>query len=95
MAQSLNNLAGLYEDQGRYGDAEPLYKRALAISEETLGPEHPTVAQMLENYAALVRETGREAEAAKMEARAKKMRTKHPEWTAQQREFSIGCLGGT
>ncbi len=33
VAQSLNNLAFLYEDQGRYAEAEPLYKRALAIDE--------------------------------------------------------------
>lgn len=38
--QFLNNLAGLYEDQGRYADAEPRYKRALTIDEEALG-RHP------------------------------------------------------
>ena len=27
---SVNNLAALYQAQGRYGEAEPLYKRALA-----------------------------------------------------------------
>ena len=32
---------GLYESQGRYAEAEPLYKRALAIREKALGPEHP------------------------------------------------------
>ena len=26
---SVNNLAALYDTQGRYGEAEPLYKRAL------------------------------------------------------------------
>ena len=39
VAQSFNNLAGLYNDQGRYADAEPLYKRSLAIREKALGPE--------------------------------------------------------
>jgi hypothetical protein len=29
VASSLNNLATLYSDQGRYGDAEPLYKRPI------------------------------------------------------------------
>ena len=42
--QSLNNLAHLYRAQGRYADAEPLYKRALAIREKALGPDHPDVA---------------------------------------------------
>ncbi|WP_408890983.1 tetratricopeptide repeat protein, partial [Novacetimonas cocois] len=36
MATSLNNLAGLYQDQGCYEDAEPLYVEALAIRREAL-----------------------------------------------------------
>ncbi len=46
-------------------DAEPLYKRALAIREKALGPEHPKVAKALLNYAVLLRATGRSDEAAK------------------------------
>ena len=76
MALSLNNLALLYKDQGRYAEAEPLYKRALAIWEKALGPEHPHVATILENYAALLRKTERTTEATKMEARAKAIRAK-------------------
>jgi hypothetical protein len=38
---SLNNLAGLYDTQGQYGKAEPLYQRALAIREKALGPGAP------------------------------------------------------
>jgi hypothetical protein len=41
--------------QGRYADAEPLYQRSLAIPEKALGPEHPNVATVLENYAFLLR----------------------------------------
>ena len=67
----------LYWDQGRYADAEPLHKRALAIREKAFGPEHPNVAQGLANYAALLRETGRTAEANKMEARAKAIWARH------------------
>ena len=48
LRQSLNNLAELYRTQGRYTDAEPLYKRALAIDEKALGPDHPTVAAIAE-----------------------------------------------
>ncbi len=44
---------------GRYDEAEPLYKRSLAIREKALGPEHPDVAASLENYAALLRVTQR------------------------------------
>ena len=60
---SLNNLAVLYSDQGRYADAEPLYKRALAIREKALGPDHPDVATSLNNLAALYNDQGRYADA--------------------------------
>ncbi len=43
--------------QGKYAEAEPLLKRALAIREKVLRPEHPHVAQSLNNYAAFLRET--------------------------------------
>ncbi len=56
--------------------AEPLQKRALAIWEKALGPEHPNLVTGLKNYAARLRETGRTAEADEMEARAKAIRAK-------------------
>jgi len=74
----LNNfLAWLYQGQGKYAEAEALYKQSLVIFEKALGPEHPNMAQGLENYAALLRKTNREAEATRMEARAKAIRAKH------------------
>ncbi len=74
---SLNDLAELYRAQGKYAEAEPFFRRVLAILEKALGPEHPDVATTLENYAVLLRKTNRDAEAAKMEARAKTIRAKH------------------
>jgi tetratricopeptide (TPR) repeat protein len=50
-------------DQGRYAEAEPLYKRALRIDEKALGPEHPDVAIDLNNLAELYRAQGHYAEA--------------------------------
>ena len=78
---------------GRYAEADPLLKRSLGIQVKARGPEHPYVAQSLENYAALLRKTGRDAEASLMETRAKIMRTNHPEWTAQQRGFFDKLFG--
>ena len=66
----------LYQAQGKYAEAEPLYKRSLAIREKALGPEHPDVATSLENYAALLRQTAHADEAERMEARAKAIRAK-------------------
>ena len=77
LAISLNALGMVYDSQGGYAEAEPLYSRALAIAEKALGPEHPTVATALENYAVLLRKTNRKAEVAKMEARAQVIRAKH------------------
>ncbi len=63
MAASLNNLAALYQKQGHYAEAEPLYQRSLAIREKALGPEHPDVAKNLDNLALLYQAQGRYAEA--------------------------------
>ncbi len=54
-ATSLNNLAGLYHAQGKYEQAEPLLVRALAISEQQLGPVHPQTLVIQGNYAYLLR----------------------------------------
>jgi Tfp pilus assembly protein PilF len=37
VALALNDLAELYKEQGRYADADPLYKRALASTPEQKG----------------------------------------------------------
>ncbi len=63
LATALNTLAVLYQKLGRNQDAEPLYKRALAIREKALGAEHPQVMTTVSNLGALYRGMGRLAEA--------------------------------
>jgi hypothetical protein len=46
-------------------------KRALTINEKALGPDHPTVARTLKNYAALLRKTNHDSQANELETRAK------------------------
>jgi CHAT domain-containing protein len=53
----------LYQAQLRFADAEPLYKRALAIQERALGREHPFVAGSRNNLALLYDFQGRYADA--------------------------------
>jgi CHAT domain-containing protein len=53
VADSLDNLAGLYKAQGAFTKAERLLVRALDIREKALGPNHPIVATNLNNLAAL------------------------------------------
>jgi tetratricopeptide (TPR) repeat protein len=68
-ATCLNNLAGLYQTQGKYAEAEPLYQQALMINEQALGGAHSLTRSVLQNYAFLLRELGREAEAYALEAK--------------------------
>jgi tetratricopeptide (TPR) repeat protein len=46
---SVNNLAALYQIQGRYGEAEPLLEQALQLSREVLGPRRPDTISTLSN----------------------------------------------
>jgi tetratricopeptide (TPR) repeat protein len=69
-ALSLNNLAALYHSQGKYTEAEPLFKQALAIREQRLGPQHPDTAQSLNNLAGLYQAQGKYAEAEPLYRRA-------------------------
>jgi hypothetical protein len=46
-------LAEVYVKQGRDADAEPLYRRALAIREKALGPDHADVAELRKRLASL------------------------------------------
>jgi tetratricopeptide (TPR) repeat protein len=79
VATSLNNLAGLLETQGKYDEAELLYRQSLPISRKVcaihhvaswrdhsckvLGEEHPAVAALLNNLAKLLRVRGKYDEA--------------------------------
>lgn len=59
----LNNLANLYHDQKKYVQAEPLYRRVLAIREARLSYTHLLVAQGLNTLATLSRDQGQYGEA--------------------------------
>jgi tetratricopeptide (TPR) repeat protein len=72
-----NNLAILYYKEGKYTQAEPLFKRAISIWEE-LSPKSPYFARSLIAYAALLRKTNREAEAAAKETRALEIMSEAP-----------------
>jgi tetratricopeptide (TPR) repeat protein len=62
-ASSLHQLAFLYDSQGKYNEAEPLYKRSLSIREKQLGENHPDVAHSLNNLAVLYYSQGKYNEA--------------------------------
>ena len=48
------SLYHLLESQGRYGEAQRLYERALAVREAVLGAEHPDTATSVNNLAVVL-----------------------------------------
>jgi CHAT domain-containing protein/Tfp pilus assembly protein PilF len=92
-AQSLDEAAALNQqvvqlyNRGRYSEAMPLAQRALAIQEKALGPNHPSVANLLSNLAFLYINQGRYAEAEPLYKRSLAIREKalgsdHPDVAA-------------
>jgi tetratricopeptide (TPR) repeat protein len=75
LAQMLDNYATLLRDEGKYDQAETLYKRSLEIWAKCVYPENADAAETLTNYAALMRKMTRPAEAQPLEARASAMLT--------------------
>ncbi len=63
-------LANVLRDHGRLDEAESHYRSSLEIRRKTLPAGHPELHRTLTDYARLLRATGREAEAAEMEAEA-------------------------
>ena len=83
-ADALNKQAVELYRQGKYAEAEPLYKRSLAIYEEALGPGHPEVGTALNNLALLYERQGRYVDAEPLFNRSLALREKalgpdHPE----------------
>ena len=70
-AARLLNQSGYYlHGRARYAEAEPLYRRALAIREKAQGPDHPDTATTLNNLAGIYDEQGRYVEAESLYQRA-------------------------
>jgi tetratricopeptide (TPR) repeat protein len=70
VAGLLDRQATLLQVIARYEDAEPQFRRALAIDEASYGNDHPNVARDLNNLAVLLQATNRLAEAEPLMRRA-------------------------
>ena len=67
----LLNRTGYYlSERARYREAEALWRRALMVSEQSLGDSHPDTATILNNLAQLYREQGKYEEAEPLYERA-------------------------
>ena len=70
------NLGVLYQFQNRLDEAEPHYRKAMEIQQNTLGAMHPLLADTLENYALLLMATGRMPDAMRLKRRADEIRAR-------------------
>jgi len=75
-SSALNGVASLLKKQGKYEAAEPLYRCALNIYEEQLGPDHPNITTSLNNLAVLLMMQGKYEATEPLYRRALKMKEK-------------------
>ncbi|BAL73983.1 CHAT domain-containing tetratricopeptide repeat protein [Bradyrhizobium cosmicum] len=76
LAGALNNLAQIHADQGHDDQAEPIYKRAIALMEKGTGLGSVEIAPVLNNLAALYQRQSRLSEAEPLFKRALAVREK-------------------
>jgi len=76
LAASLNSLALVYDDQGKFTNAESMYKRALSIFENIQPPDQENIAATLSNLSDLYREQGKFNQAEPLCTRALEIRTR-------------------
>jgi tetratricopeptide (TPR) repeat protein len=53
---SMNNLATVLRDQGKYEQAEEMYRHALRLRQTVLGKEHPSTLTRMSNLASVLRD---------------------------------------
>ena len=90
----LNHTGRYLVERGRYGEAQLLHERALAIRERALGPDHPDVAGSLNNLANVYWFQGRYAEAQTFYERALAIRQSaltpdHPDLAASLHNLAL------
>ncbi|KAK6299931.1 hypothetical protein J4Q44_G00299640 [Coregonus suidteri] len=86
VALSLHQLAGVYVQWRKYGNAEQFYKQALEISENAFGSDHACVARELDSLAMLYQKQNKYEQAEKLRKRSVRIRQK----TARQKGHMYG-----
>ncbi len=91
---SMANLSRLYQDQGHYDKAEPLYIEALALRKKVLGKQHPSTLASMNGLAKLYQTQGQydKAESLYIEVLAvskKVLGVQHPDTLASMNGLAI------
>jgi tetratricopeptide (TPR) repeat protein len=97
LGQLLSNMAQLLYAANQLFDAEPLYRRALALDEASFGPDHLRVARDLNNLALLFKATNRLSEVEPLSRRTLEVflqftattRHEHPQLSAAIANHSV------
>ena len=80
---SMNNLAIVLGSQGKYEQAEEMYRQALRLAETVLGKEHPDTLMSINNLATVLSDQGKYKQAEEMHRQALRLKEivlgkKHP-----------------
>ncbi|XP_020367209.2 nephrocystin-3 isoform X1 [Rhincodon typus] len=89
VAQSLHQLAGVYVQWKKFGNAEQLYKQALEISENAHGSVHPRVAQELDALAMLYQKQNKYEQVEPLRKRSMKIRQKVSRQKGNMHGFAV------
>ena len=66
VAASYNNIANIYDDQGKYEEALEYYQKDLEITVRPVGQDHPDVAVSYQNLAAVYQSQGNHVQTKEM-----------------------------
>lgn len=94
----LNNLGNVFHDQGRFTDAESMYRQALAIDAAAFGPYSTVVVQDTRTLGLLYKDRGDAARARQFLSRADSLVRKRHQVTGagiQQQGLGNAAHGGT
>ena len=93
LAETYNDFAGLYHNQGKYKEAEEFYNNALDIRKKILVKDHPDLAETYNDFAGLYHGQGKYKEAEEFYNNALDIRKKilvkdHPDLAETYNDFA-------
>jgi len=85
---SVMDVARVYHSLKKYPEAEATWKRALAILEKVVEPDHYRLLKPLQGYWGTLLEMGREAEAKAVQERIQAIEKKYPGYGDPRKQAS-------